>query len=231
MADVTTAKAARVGAAALNAAGFAPAPLGSRFCEWLEDSSAIACLTVPANRAAVPAPPTAPDGPNVQETSGKPAPVRTYQDLLTSAYDETLFEYYLTSQLALIDPASGKATPIGKPGMFEEAAPSPDGRFFLVTRTKRPFSRLVPRDDFPKDIEIWSRTGDKVRTIADMPMGDAVPITGVITGPRERGMACGGAGHRGLGGSARRRQSEEQGAAPRSRDDARRALQPASRPS
>ena len=155
-----------------------------RFCEWLDDSSAIACLTVPANRAAVPAPPTAPDGPNIQETSGKPAPVRTYQDLLTSAYDEALFEYYLTSQLALIDPASGKATPIGKPGMIEEPAPSPDGRFFLVTRTKRPFSRLVPRDDFPKDIEVWSRTGDKVRTIADMPMGDAVPITGVITGPR-----------------------------------------------
>jgi dipeptidyl aminopeptidase/acylaminoacyl peptidase len=184
MADVTTGKAARAGASALNAAGFAPGPFGSPFCEWLDDSSAIACLTVPEKRAAAPAPPTAPDGPNVQETSGKPAPVRTYQDLLTSAYDEALFEYYLTSQLALIDPASGKATAIGKPGMFEEAAPSPDGRFFLVTRTKRPFSRLVPRDDFPKDVEVWSRAGETVRTIADMPMGDAVPITGVITGPR-----------------------------------------------
>jgi dipeptidyl aminopeptidase/acylaminoacyl peptidase len=185
MVDVTTAKAARVGATALNAAGASGGPFGSRFCEWLDDSSALACLTVPANRAAVPAPPTSPDGPNVQETSGKPAPVRTYQDLLTSAHDEALFEYYLTSQLALIDPASGKATPIGKPSMFEEATPSPDGRFFLVTRTKRPFSRLVPRGDFPKDVEVWSRTGDKIRTIADMPMGDAVPITGVITGPRD----------------------------------------------
>jgi dipeptidyl aminopeptidase/acylaminoacyl peptidase len=184
MADVTTGKAARAGAAALNAARSSAGPFGSRVCEWLEDSSAIACLTVPANRAPVPAPPAAPDGPNIQETSGKPAPVRTYQDLLTSAYDETLFEYYLTSQLALIDPASGKVTPIGKPGMLEQPAPSPDGRFFLVSRTKRPFSRLVPCDDFPKDIEVWSRTGDKVRTIADVPMGDAVPITGVITGPR-----------------------------------------------
>ncbi len=62
--------------------------------------------------------------------------------------------------------------------MLEEPAVSPDGRFFLVSRTKRPFSRLVPRDDFPKDIEVWSRTGQKVRTIADVPMGDGVPITG-----------------------------------------------------
>jgi dipeptidyl aminopeptidase/acylaminoacyl peptidase len=183
MADVTTGKAARTGTAALNAAG-AQGFAAPRFCDWLDDSAAIACLTVPANRGTVPAPPTAPDGPNVQETSGKPAPVRTYQDLLTSAHDEALFEYYLTSQLALIDPATGKITLIGKPGMIEEPVPSPDGKFFLVSRTKRPFSRLVPRDDFPKDIEIWSRTGEKVRTIADVPMGDAVPITGVITGPR-----------------------------------------------
>jgi dipeptidyl aminopeptidase/acylaminoacyl peptidase len=84
----------------------------------------------------------------------------------------------------VIDPITGKATPVGKPGMFEEATPSPDGKFFLVTRAKRPFSRLVPRDDFPKDVEVWSRAGDKVRAIADVPMGDAVPITGVITGPR-----------------------------------------------
>ena len=42
-----------------------------------------------------------PTGPNIQEHRGGTAPVRTYQDLLTSAYDESLFDYYATSQLPL----------------------------------------------------------------------------------------------------------------------------------
>ena len=35
-----------------------------------------------------------PPGPIVQQTTGKEAPVRTYQDLLKSPHDEDLFEYY-----------------------------------------------------------------------------------------------------------------------------------------
>ena len=38
--------------------------------------------------------------------------------------------------------------------------------------------------EFPGDVEVWSRAGEKVRTIADVPMGDTVPINGVIVGPR-----------------------------------------------
>lgn len=145
-ADPATGQAARLGDLKLNATG------GVRFrgsdgpCTWLQDSSALACMTVPASRGPVPAAPTVPEGPNIQESSGKAAPVRTYEDLLTSAYDEQLFEYYFTSQLALIDAASGKQTMVGKPALFEEARPSPSGAYFLVVRTKRPFSRLVPRE-------------------------------------------------------------------------------------
>ena len=35
-----------------------------------------------------------PTGPNIQEHRGGIAPVRTYQDLLASAHDEALFDYY-----------------------------------------------------------------------------------------------------------------------------------------
>jgi dipeptidyl aminopeptidase/acylaminoacyl peptidase len=186
MADVATGKAARLGMVALNNAGARQRQGGglSGPCEWLDDGSALSCLTVPASRGPVPAAPAAPEGPNIQETSGKAAPVRTYQDLLTSAHDEALFEYFFTSQLALIDPVSGKATPVGKPAMIEDAEVSPSGQFVLVTMTKRPFSRLVPRDDFPKDVEVWSRAGANAHTIAHVPSGEPVPITGVITGPR-----------------------------------------------
>ena len=125
-----------------------------------------------------------PEGPNVQETTGKPAPVRTYQDLLTSPHDEALFAYYASSQVARITVADGRVEPVGPAGLIASSLPSPDGRYLLVTRLERPFSRLVPWSSFPQDIEVWTERGRAVRAIADVPMGDAVPITGVITGPR-----------------------------------------------
>ncbi len=54
----------------------------------------------------------------------------------------------------------------------------------LVARLKRPFSRLVPSDDFPKDVEVWARDGTLVRRLADLPSGETVPINGVVPGPR-----------------------------------------------
>ena len=152
-------------------------------CEWLDDSTGLLCGFVPPTRGAAPAPPRAPSTPNIQENYGKPGPVRTYQDLLTSAYDEALFEYYYTSQLGYVDAATGRRTLVGQPGLIT-GSPSPDGQYVLVTRVKRPFSRLLPADDFPQDVEIWSRNGDKVRTLASLPMGDTVPINGVLAGPR-----------------------------------------------
>jgi dipeptidyl aminopeptidase/acylaminoacyl peptidase len=153
-------------------------------CEWLDDSSGMLCGFVPAGRGAAPVPPKAPAGPNVQENVGKPGPVRTYQDLLASAHDENLFEYYFTSQLGLVDAATGRVTPVGKPGMHAQTSVSPNGQYILVERVKRPFSRLLTVRDFPNDVEVWTRAGEKARTIADVPMGDVVPINGVMTGPR-----------------------------------------------
>ena len=111
--DVATGQ-TRMADAALNAIGGG--------CEWLDDSSGVLCGFVPAGRGAAPAPPKAPAGPNIQESYGKAAPGRTYQDLLTSAYDEDLFEYYFTSQLAIVDAADGKRTPVGKPGLITSSA-------------------------------------------------------------------------------------------------------------
>jgi dipeptidyl aminopeptidase/acylaminoacyl peptidase len=154
-------------------------------CEWLDDSSGVLCGFVPPGRAAAPAPPKAPAGPNIQESYGKAAPGRTYQDLLTSAHDEDLFEYYFASELAVVNAADGKRTPIGKPGLITASRSlSPDGKYVLVEKIKRPFSRLLPYYEFPTDVEVWSRGGEKVKTVADVPMGDVVPILGVHTGPR-----------------------------------------------
>ena len=153
-------------------------------CEWLDDSAAMLCGFVPGGRGSMPPEPKAPTGPNIQENYGKPGVVRTYQDLLTSAHDEDLFEYYFTNQLALVEAATARRTPVGKPGMNGSIDVSPDGQYVIVERVKRPFSRLLPWSDFPTDVEVWNRKGEKVRAIADVPMGDVVPINGVMTGPR-----------------------------------------------
>ncbi|HEY0876374.1 MAG TPA: prolyl oligopeptidase family serine peptidase [Vicinamibacterales bacterium] len=152
-------------------------------CEWLDDSSGLLCGFVPARRGPAPAAPRVPTGPNIQENVGKPGPVRTYQDMLENAHDEALFEYYFTTQLGFVDAATGRVTTAGSPGLLN-GSPSPDGKYILVERIKRPFSRLLPYSRFPQDVEIWDRQGNKVRTVADVPMGDTIPINGVITGPR-----------------------------------------------
>ena len=153
-------------------------------CEWEPGSTSILCAFVPANRGAPPPAPKVPDGPTIQETAGKPAPVRTYQDLLENAYDEALFDYYGTSQLASVQTSTGVRTDVGKPGIFLETLISPDGAYVLVSRAKRPYSYLVPADDFPKEVEIWNRRGEFVKKIADLPLADTVPMNGVPTGPR-----------------------------------------------
>ncbi len=152
-------------------------------CDWLDDSTALLCPFVPSGRGPAPVPPAAPAGPNVQENFGPPGPLVTYQDMLTSTHDENLFEYYFTAELGLIDLASARRTVVGRPGILS-ATPSPNGEYLLVSRIKRPFSRLLPYSSFPQDVELWNRRGERVRSIADVPMRDTVPINGVVTGPR-----------------------------------------------
>jgi dipeptidyl aminopeptidase/acylaminoacyl peptidase len=153
-------------------------------CQWMPDSQSLLCLMVPADRGAPPVEPRAPAGPTVQESRGREAPVRTYQDLLRNAHDEALFEHYMTAQPAFIDAESGRATAVGSPAVYRDVSPSPDGRYLLVQRVRTPWSYLVPVWGFPLTIEVWNDRGEMVRHIADLPLADAIPIGGVRTGPR-----------------------------------------------
>jgi dipeptidyl aminopeptidase/acylaminoacyl peptidase len=177
MGDTATGQAKALTAAQLNATMGAP-------CSWIGSGTSLLCAFVDANRGQPPAAPEVPTGPNIQENRDRTAPVRTYEDLLTSAYDETLFEYYATSQLAVIDADSGQRTPVGRPGIYRDAMASPDGNHVLVARVRRPFSWLVPYRSFPTSVEIWDRRGTMVKQLADLPTADTVPNNGVLPGPR-----------------------------------------------
>jgi dipeptidyl aminopeptidase/acylaminoacyl peptidase len=173
--DSATAKASRVKDVFVNTAfgGFS----------W-ENARTLSATLVPAKRGA--APPyqnLTPTEPNIQETTGRGGAVQTFQDLLKSPNDERLFEYYATSQLALID-AAGKVREVGPPSIYDNADLSPDGKYILTSRIERPFSYLFPYFRFPKKVEVWDADGKQVYKIANIPLQDAIPIQGVQTGPR-----------------------------------------------
>jgi len=165
------------GEARLNAAAGDP-------CDWLSDSKTIVCKIVPMGRGPAPKEPTVPGGPNVQENEGKVAQAATYEDMIKTAHDEDLFAYYFTSQIAAFDSPAGTMTAIGKPAILGDVSPSPNDRYLLTSKIKRPFSHLIPINGFPEDVEVWDRKGAVVRKLADQPSQEGVPIAGVEAGPR-----------------------------------------------
>ena len=153
--------------------------------QWMPDSRRLVVQTVPAARGAAPAESAIPAGPHTQESSGHTGPIRTYEDMLSNAHDEDLFDYYATAQLMIVDTSTGSAQAYGKPGIFLTADPAPDGQHLLVARVHRPYSYLHPVYDFPRDVEVWNGGGNPVYKVASLPLADRVPIDGVPTGPRD----------------------------------------------
>ena len=152
-------------------------------CEWMPDGEEILCAVVASGRGPAPKTPAVPSGPIIQETDGRIAPVRTYQDLLKDTHDEALFEYFWTSQPVLVSVSTGTKRPLAQPAIWSVET-SPSGEYIMATRTVRPFSYLVPDSRFPQQIEVWTRNGEIVAEVASSPLEDAIPIRGVEEGPR-----------------------------------------------
>ncbi len=153
-------------------------------CRWTPDSKTLLCRIIPAGRGKPPQAPPVPEGPRVQENFGKAAPVATYEDLLENAHDSDLFDYYATSQLALVDSSTGRIAPVGKPAVYGGVELAPDGQHILVAKIHRPYSYIVPESDFPREVEVWNVRGDVVYKVASLPLEENIPIGGVPTGPR-----------------------------------------------
>jgi len=177
--DVAAGQARKLTGPVLNAAFGAP-------YSWLPDSKGLVARIVPAGRGPAPPESTTPDGPTIQESIGRTAPARTYQDLLAGPRDEALFDHYFTSQIVRVDVATGAATLIGSPAVWSSVSASPDGRWLLTARLKRPFSYVVPARAFPTEIAVLDMTGKVVKSIVDRPLADDVPspFDAVVKGPR-----------------------------------------------
>ena len=198
---------------------------------WAADSRSIVAAAVPADAGDPPRPELIPEGPVVQENDGQEAPVRTYQDLLASENDALLFEYYYRSQLTRIG-LDGSVQKLGPSGLHVDASLSPSGEYLLVESVHRSFSYLVPVDRFPRRIEIWDAAGAVVRSIAELPLQEDVPLAfgSVPVGARGVGLARGRARDADLGRGVGRRRRAPRGRPTRPTVRARRAVRWAADP-
>jgi len=135
--------------------------------EWIDDNTFLTLL-VPAGIGQPPAEPTVPSGPVIQESTGKSAPARTYQDLLKNPYDEDLFDYYFTAQLAAVNTSGVRE--IAKPAVYGRLSASPDKSLLLYTTLQRPYSYQVPMYSFPQRTAVMDMNGKEVKELSITPV-------------------------------------------------------------
>ena len=179
IADVATAKAHEVQGVALNGIFGSP-------CEWLSNSQSLVCRTVPSDRGPAPVRDEVPQGPVIQENLGRVTPAPTFEDLLKNPEDEHFFDYYATARLQLIQ-LDGSAKPLANPGVIENASPSPDGQYVLITERHHPYTYLRPFEAFPTRVSVLDLKSGKSTQLTDNPLADNVPIVrdAVPPGPRD----------------------------------------------
>ncbi len=138
--------------------------------DWTADGRAIVVVLLPSNRGPEPTAPSIATGPRVRlwmdsVKSGE----RNWASLLEEPFDATLMEYFVTGQLAMIDVRSRKVTRIGSPAMIRSVDASPNGGYFRVTTLQKPFSYVVPFNDFGQREEIWNAQGGVLGEVNTQP--------------------------------------------------------------
>ena len=163
--DVSTKKASKINKQYLNVV------LGSGIT-WVNDQT-ILYRTITQPASAAPQKPLKPKGPTVQLSLGKAAPSATFQDLIKTPFDESLFEFFGTSQL--VKNTNGVETLVGKPAIYNSVSLSPDKKYMLVNTIRKPFSYLVTAGGFPTTLSIQDLAGKTVKVIAELPSREGTP--------------------------------------------------------
>ncbi|MBS1661782.1 MAG: S9 family peptidase [Bacteroidetes bacterium] len=163
--DIATRHAAKVNKAPLNLI------TGGAY-QWVDDKTLLYKIVTKPSTAA-PKKELTPAGPAIQENLGKEAPSATFEDLIKSPYDESIFDFYATAQL--VKNTAGIETPIGKPSIFINVNLSPDKKYILERTAHRPFSYLVTANRFTSTVTVIDINGTKQETIANLPSGENSP--------------------------------------------------------
>lgn len=158
--------------------------------QWMPDQKTLLVKAVPDKLGPPPAAADVLPGPSIQESIGGKGQSSTYEtrDTLGNPHDEDVFDYYSTSQLALVDATTGAVTPIGERDHYLQARPAPDGRHLLVSTLRKPYSYVTTFERFPREVAVWdmgSRSAIAKHLLASLPLADRVPIHGEPLGPRQ----------------------------------------------
>lgn len=161
-------------------------PIFDDAADWLADQKSLIVKLVPDNLGPPPPKPEVPIGPSIQEANGEKGESSTYEtrDTLKDKHDEALFDYYGTSQLAVVDVTSNAVKRVGAPAIYTSVDRAPDGVHVLVEAIKRPYSYITTADRFPHDVSVLDLSKNDAHVIASLPLADRVPVHGVPMGPR-----------------------------------------------
>lgn len=142
---------------------------------WFEDSQNMLVKTLPSDRKDLVDTKTAiPSGPTISQNDGKKAQNRTYQDLLKNKTDEFNFEQLAKSEISKIGLDGSKSSWL-KSDMYRSISFSPDGNYVMVSTVGKPFSYLVPYSRFPSKTAIYSKDGQLVEVVAEVPLIEDLP--------------------------------------------------------
>ena len=127
---------------------------------------------------------TLPKGPVVSTGHQTVSQHRTYQNLLKNPIDEINFNHLCFAQINRMS-LDGDLTPIDE-GIISDFSLSPDGRYLLVSRIKKPFSYQLPYWFFPSEVIVVDLETDEKTTIADIPLQDNLPQGFMAVHPHKR---------------------------------------------
>ena len=142
---------------------------------WYQDGKTLLVKLVPGYREEITdSENVIPIGPRISSNDGKKAQNRTYQDLLKNRIDEHNFEQLALSEIHRVN-LYGKMTLWQDSDMYQNISFSPNGEFVMVTKIQKPFSYLVPYSRFPSKTMIYTKSGDTVRTMVEVPLIEDLP--------------------------------------------------------
>ncbi|MGD1851878.1 MAG: hypothetical protein ACFCBU_15255 [Cyanophyceae cyanobacterium] len=135
-------------------------PLLGVAVSWLPDQERMLARRIP-ERGAAPQLPKTPTGPQILEGS-KASARSTYEarNLLETAHDDALFEYYASSELVILDPTTEEVNVVGESAPYIKARFSPSGEYLLVERLVSPWSHEVAWWRFAREVEGWTVEGE-----------------------------------------------------------------------
>lgn len=139
---------------------------------WFNDNKHLLVKTLPSDRKPLINTATAvPTGPTISVSDGAKAQNRTYQDLLKTPNDELNFEQLARADIKKVS-IDGKVQDFLDAEMYRGISFSPDGKYVMVTKIRRPFSYLVTYTRFPSESIIYDSNGKKIRTVNEVPLDE-----------------------------------------------------------